>query len=73
MKNLIIILLISILSIFSTSCVTTVRPAQVHTKTVVVKKAPKHHKVVYVKGYRYYTWGGKYYKKTRKGYIVVKF
>ena len=72
MKNLLTILIICVLLFLSTSCVTTVRPAHVHTKTVVVKKAPKHHKVVYVKGHKYYAWGGKRYKKTKKGYVFVK-
>jgi len=72
MKNLFTILLGVALFILSTSCVTAVRPSHVHTKTVVVKKVPKHHKVVHVKGHKYYAWGGKHYKKTRKGYVFVK-
>ncbi|MET2986538.1 hypothetical protein [Aureibaculum conchae] len=72
MKNLFTILLGVSLLLFSTSCVTTVRPTHVRTKTVFIKKAPKYHKVVYVKGKRYYAWGGKHYRKTRKGYVYVK-
>lgn len=66
-----IILLLAFIFILSlTSCVTHVKakPARV----TVVKTPPKHYKVVRVKGKRYYTWNGKHYKKTRKGYVVVK-
>jgi hypothetical protein len=56
------------------SCATrVVTPAPVaSTKVVVVKKAPRNHKVVVVKGKRYYTWNGKHYRKTRNGYVLVK-
>lgn len=63
-----------ILSFFFTlnlsSCATHVvtRPANV----VVVKTPPKHYKIVRVKGKRYYFWNGKHYKKTRRGYVVVR-
>ncbi len=53
-----------------TSCAprVVVRPA--HVK--IIKVAPKNHKIVVVKGKRYYYWNGRHYKKTGKGYIVVK-
>lgn len=70
MKKLLIVFIGSALLLLGSSCVVHTRPA--HTHTVVVKKAPRHHKVVVVKGKRYYTWNGKYYKKTRRGYVVVK-
>ena len=66
------ILIFGIVILFTTtSCVSrvTVRPA--HT-TTVVKVAPKHHKIVVVKGKRYYFWNGKHYRKTRKGYVFFK-
>ncbi len=52
------------------SCATRVvtRPASL----TVVKTPPKHYKIVRVKGQRYYLWNGKHYKKTRRGYVVVK-
>ena len=53
------------------SCVTTSRIAP--TKVVVVKKLPRFHKVVVIKGQRYYAWNGKHYKKINKGYIVVRY
>lgn len=55
-----------------TSCAThvAVRPAPATVK--VVKVAPKHHKVVVIKGKRYYYWNGKHHRKTAKGYVVVK-
>jgi len=39
---------------------------------VIVKKVPRNHRVVVVKNKRYYTWGGKYYRKTRQGYVRVR-
>ncbi|TGV03874.1 hypothetical protein EM932_05060 [Flavivirga rizhaonensis] len=55
------------------SCVTRTRvvtkPA---TQVTVVKKAPRHYKIVKVKGKRYYFWNGNHYKKTRSGYVVVR-
>lgn len=66
-----IIMLFSVLFILcTTSCATRVvtRPANV----TVVKTTPKHYKIVRVKGKRYYFWNGNHYKKTRKGYVIVK-
>ena len=40
--------------------------------STVVKVAPKHHKIVVVKGKRYYYWNGKHYRKTKKGYLFVR-
>jgi hypothetical protein len=65
-----LILTLGFAIVFSTtSCASrvVVRPA-----STIVKVAPKHHKVVVVKGKRYYYWNSKHYKKTRKGYVVVK-
>jgi hypothetical protein len=59
-----------ILTLSFSSCTTR---AVVHTpKYTVLKVAPKHHKVVIIKGKRYYFWNGRHYKKTRRGYIVVR-
>jgi hypothetical protein len=57
-----------------TSCATrVVTPVPVATtNVVVVKKAPRNHKVVVIKGKRYYTWNGKHYRKTNRGYVLVK-
>ena len=51
-----------------TSCSTRVVVNSPNVKVVIV--ASKHHKIVVVKGKRYYFWNGRHYKKTRKGYIV---
>lgn len=40
--------------------------------TTVIKVAPKHHKIVVVKGKRYYFWNGKHYRKTKRGFVFVK-
>lgn len=70
MKKFVLILFGSMLLILGNSCVVHTRPA-VQSRTVVVK-APRNHKIVVIKGKRYYTWGGKHYKKTRKGYIITR-
>ena len=41
-------------------------------RVVIVKRDPRNHKVVVIKKKRYYTWGGKYYRKTSKGFVLVK-
>lgn len=63
MRTLILIFGISIL-FSTTSCVSrvAVRPANV----AIVKVAPRHHKIVVVKGKRYYLWNGRHYRKTKK-------
>ena len=53
-----------------TSCVT--RIVVQSPKVKAVRVAPKYYKIVVVKGKRYYFWNGRHYKKTRKGYIVVR-
>ncbi|MBT8271944.1 MAG: hypothetical protein HKO90_08745 [Flavobacteriaceae bacterium] len=54
----------------TTSCATrvSVRPNQ----TKVITVAPKNHKVVIIKGKRYYYWNGKHYKKTTRGFVMVR-
>ncbi|MFK7781182.1 hypothetical protein [Psychroserpens sp.] len=37
------------------------------TTVAVIKTPPKTHKIVKVKGKRFYFWNGKHYKKTRRG------
>ena len=53
-----------------TSCATRVAVRTPNVK--LLKVAPKHHKVIVVKGKRYYFWNGRHYKKTGKGYVIVK-
>ena len=59
-----------VFALLLTSCASrvVVRPQA----TTVVKVAPKHHKIVVVKGKRYYYWNGKHYRKTKKGYVFVR-
>lgn len=54
----------------TTSCATRVvtRPATV----TVVKIAPANYKTVKVRGKRYYSWNGNHYRKTRKGFVLVR-
>ena len=65
-----IILIFAFCMLFMSSCATRVvtRP----TNVTVVKTGPRHYKIVKVKGKRYYFWNGNYYKKTRKGYVIVR-
>lgn len=73
MKKSIIILGLFLLGFISQSCVVKPRPVNYKsTKVVVVKKAPKNHKIVVVKGKRYYYWNGKHYRKTSNGYVFVR-
>ncbi|WP_341216384.1 DUF6515 family protein [uncultured Wocania sp.] len=65
-----IILCSVLLLLFSTSCATRVKTTP--AKVILIKKAPKHYKIVKVKGKRYYFWNGKHYRKTSKGYVVVR-
>lgn len=68
MKKIILLLMISFL-VFQ-SCAVRKRNTRVH-KVMTIKKAPKNHKVVVIKNKRYYAWGGKHYRKTKRGFIVV--
>ena len=71
MKKFVLILFGSAMLLLGNSCVVHTKPVG-NSRAVVVKKAPRNHKVVVVKGQRYYTWGGKHYKKTRKGYAIAR-
>ncbi|WP_299121127.1 DUF6515 family protein [uncultured Winogradskyella sp.] len=53
------------------SCASRVVITQPSTVTVV-KKLPRNYKVVRVKGKRYYFFNGNHYRKTRKGYVIVR-
>ena len=68
MRTLIIILGIIALLSLSSCAARTVRSSEV----TVVKVAPKNHKIVIVKGKRYYYWNGRHYKKTRRGYVLIR-
>lgn len=54
----------------TTSCATRVvtRPSTV----TVIKTAPANYKIVKVRGKRYYSWNGNDYRKTRKGFVIVR-
>ncbi|MBP0902821.1 DUF6515 family protein [Mariniflexile gromovii] len=66
-----IILLFSFMMMLSlSSCAARVvaQPASV----TVVKARPANYKIVKVKGKRYYFWNGNHYRKTRRGFILVR-
>lgn len=72
-KKIILPFVFLLLAFSLQSCVVHTRPAyNNHAKVVYVKHAPKNHKIVVVKGKRYYYWNGKHYNKTKKGFVVVK-
>ncbi|WP_375240089.1 DUF6515 family protein [Aurantibacter sp.] len=56
-------------------CATSCAPRVVsspNSKVVYVQKRPANYKVVRVNGKRYYRWNGKNYRKTNKGYALVR-
>lgn len=53
------------------SCATRVVSTAPNSQVTIVKTAPRNHKIVVVKGKRYYYWNGNHYSKTRRGYIRV--
>ncbi|WP_166959330.1 DUF6515 family protein [Yeosuana marina] len=65
-----LILLSAICMISVSSCATRVvtRPETV----TVIKTRPANYKIVKVRGKRYYFWNGNHYRKTRRGYVIVK-
>ena len=71
MMRYIVYALAFVLTLSLNSCARRVVVAQPTTVTVV-KKLPRQHKVVRVKGKRYYFFNGKHYKKTRNGYVIVR-
>ena len=65
-----LILLFAICTMALTSCATRV---VTHPNTVtVVKTPPANYKIVKVRGRHYYFWNGNHYRKTRRGYVIVR-
>jgi hypothetical protein len=65
-----LLILCLVIGLGATSCSTYVVAKT--PQTTVIRTAPKHHKIVVLKGKRYYFWNGKHYKKTRRGFVVVR-
>lgn len=72
MKSLIYTIALVFTTIIFTSCVTRVQTKQAYKTAKIVKVAPKGHKIVHVKGKRYYKWNNQHYRKTRKGYVAIR-
>jgi len=70
MKNYVWIFLV--FAFLTTSCSRRVVYTQPAQKTVVITKAPRNSKIVVVNGRRYHFWGGRYYQRTRRGFVVAK-
>ncbi len=69
--RILIVIVCVICALSTVSCATNVieNPS---SSVKVVKVAPNQHKVVIIKGKRYYYWNGRYHKRTKRGYVVVK-
>jgi len=72
MKTLIYTITFLFITISFTSCVTRVHTKPTYKTAKIVRIAPKVHKIVHVKGQKYYKWNNQHYRKTRKGYVVVR-
>lgn len=72
MKTFIYAIAFILFTVSSISCITRVHRKPVHKTTKVVRIAPKGHKVIYVKGNKYYKWNNKHYRKTKRGFVVVR-
>lgn len=72
MKTYTIAIFMAVLFGFS-SCATQTRVVTTNNARVtVVKTRPANYKIVRVKGKRYYFWNGNHYRKTNRGYVVVR-
>jgi len=58
--------------LFFNSCATRVQSRPVRKTVTVIKVAPKNHRVIHVKGKKYYKWNNTHYRKTKKGFVVVR-
>lgn len=67
MRYFLIILIGSFILSTATSCRARAVRTTPKAKTVYV-----NYKIVRVNGKRYYKWNGKTYRKTRKGYIILR-
>lgn len=72
MKTIIYTITLVLFTISSTSCVTRVHRKSAYKTATVVRIAPKGYKVIYVKGSKYYKWNNKHYRKTKRGFVVVR-
>lgn len=72
MRTLIYTIAFIFITISFTSCVTRVHTKPAYKTAKIVRVAPKGHKIVHVKGKKYYKWNNQHYRKTRKGYVVIR-
>jgi len=72
MKTFIYTFAFIFITISFTSCITRVHTKPAYKTTKIVRVAPKGHKIIYVKGQKYYKWNNKHYRKTHRGYVVVR-
>jgi len=72
MKTFIYTIAFIFITISFTSCVSRAHRKPAYKTAKIVKVAPKGHKIIYVKGQKYYKWSNKHYKKTNRGFVVVR-
>lgn len=72
MKLIIKTIVLSLLFLLFSSCATRTHRQRHVNKTTVIKAVPKDYKIVNIRGQRYYKWNNTHYKKTKKGYVVVR-
>ncbi len=72
MMRYLVYALVIVFALSFSSCASRVVVKQPATTVTVVKKLPRHYKVVRVKGKRYYFFNGNHYRKTRRGYVFVR-
>lgn len=63
--------------LISTTCIISLSSCgagavSIPTNVTIIKTASKHYKIVTVKGKRYFFWNGNHYRKTRKGFVIVR-
>jgi len=68
--RILIVLLSVFLTINLSSCAT--RVVSQPNSVTIVKARPVNYKIVRVQGKHYYFWNGNHYRKTRRGYVVVR-
>lgn len=60
------------LFLLTSSCARRVVVTTPGPNATLVRVAPPNHRIVVVKGRRYYFWDSKYYRKTRRGFVYVR-
>lgn len=67
-------LIYTLVFVFALSFNSCARPViiQQPTSVTIVKKLPHSYKIVRIKGKRYYFFNGNHYRKTNRGFVMVR-